>query len=526
MPSSADRPRLRNRTAVPWITPAMLLVVAFIVVPIVNLAARTITSESVIGVWRHPGVMDAIRFTLVETVLSTILTVALGLAPAWAFSRWQFRGRRFMLSTVTLPFVLPTVVVGASFLELLPTGSNRGLLAVLLAHVYFNLSVIIRTVGPIWATIDPMLTSAAHTLGASPTRSFLTVTIPLLRPGLMAATGIVGFMCATSYGIVRILGGDNTTIEVEIYRRAMSFGDLSGAATLALAQLLVVTGCLAAWRRRERAVTNELAHRGVPRRTPRLAPMVAAVSTTIIAIPLISLVISSVRNRGRWTLAGWRIITDRRSIPGLNIDLVPVIIRSMSYAIVATAIAIPVGVLATRLRASRSDHARSAERLLLLPLGASAVAVGLGIVVTYNDEFIDLRGTWFILPLVHAVVALPFVIRTIAAVQGAIPLHLRSAAMTLGAPPFRTWRTIEWPLLLPAVRTTAAMSMAISLGEFGATSLLTRRDTDTLPIAVDRLLGRSGDLARLAGLSTAVVLLALTATVFLTLGRSDHGVIR
>ncbi|MFZ9931561.1 MAG: ABC transporter permease, partial [Ilumatobacteraceae bacterium] len=168
----------------------------------------------------------------------------------------------------------------------------------------------------------------------------------------------------------------------------------------------------------------------------------------------------------------------------------------------------------------------SAERLLLLPLGASAVAVGLGIVVTYNDEFIDLRGTWFILPLVHAVVALPFVIRTIAAVQGAIPLHLRSAAMTLGAPPFRTWRTIEWPLLLPAVRTTAAMSMAISLGEFGATSLLTRRDTDTLPIAVDRLLGRSGDLARLAGLSTAVVLLALTATVFLTLGRSDHGVIR
>jgi thiamine transport system permease protein len=152
--------------------------------------------------------------------------------------------------------------------------------------------------------------------------------------------------------------------------------------------------------------------------------------------------------------------------------------------------------------------------------------MGLSIVVTYNDDFLDLRGSWFILPVVHAVVALPFVVRTVASVQSTIPTHLRSAAMTLGATPWRTWRTVEWPLLSPAIRTTAALSMAISLGEFGATSLLSRRDTDTLPIAVDRLLGRSGDLARLSGLATAVVLLTLTTVTFMALGRSDHGEIR
>jgi len=526
MPSSTNSRHLRDWFPIPWTAPAIVLVVAFVVVPLANLTTRTITAESVTGVWGRPGVIDAIRFTVLETVLSTVLTVALGLAPAWAFSRWQFRGRRFMLSTVTLPFVLPTVVVGASFLELLPAGSNRGLLAVLLAHVYFNLSVIIRTVGPVWATIDPMLIAASRTLGASPARSFFTVIVPMLRPGLVAASGIVGFMCATSYGVVRMLGGHNTTVEVEIYRRAMSFGDIPGAATLATAQLLVVATCLVAWRRRPRTTRNEIAQRTMQRRAPRLAPVVAMVTTSVIAIPLISLMISSVRNRGSWTLAGWRIITGRRSIPGLNIDLVSVILRSMLFALIATAIAVPVGVLATRWRTSNVSRSRTSERLLLLPLGTSAVAMGLSIVVTYNDDFLDLRGSWFILPVVHAVVALPFVVRTVASVQSTIPTHLRSAAMTLGATPWRTWRTVEWPLLSPAIRTTAALSMAISLGEFGATSLLSRRDTDTLPIAVDRLLGRSGDLARLSGLATAVVLLTLTTVTFMALGRSDHGEIR
>lgn len=526
MPSSTDRDRIHRRLTTPREWPAILLVLAIVVVPMVSLTTHTITGDSILGVWRRPGVMDSLRFTIVETVLSTILTVVLGLAPAWAFSQWHFVGRRFMLSTVTLPFVLPTVVVAAAILGLLPDGANRGPWVVVLAHVYFNLAVVIRTVGPMWSTIDPMLIAAARSLGASRRRAFLTVTLPLLRPSLWSATGIVAFMCASSYGIVRLLGGNNTTIEVEIYRRALSFGDVPGAATLAVAQFMVVAAALLIWTRRGNIVSQELSRRLTPRRTPWLAPVIAVITSVLIAVPMIALIVASVRNRGSWTMSGWRVVFGTRSVPGLNLAIEPIILRSLTFAILATLIAVPLGVLATRSNSSKSSYDTATSRLLLLPLGASAVAVGLGIVITYDRGLFDLRGSWFMLPVVHAVVALPFVVRTVQPVAQGIPRHLRAAAMTLGASPWRAWRTIEWPLLYPAIRTASALSMAISLGEFGATSLLTRHDTDTLPIAVDRLLSRSGDLARMSGHATAVVLLVATAGAFMALGGSRNEVVR
>ena len=122
-----------------------------------------------------------------------------------------------MIALITVPFMLPTVVVGAAFLAVLPDRWHNTAIAVLAAHVFFNIAVVVRIVGGMWATLPTDLTGAARTLGASQRQVFLTVVLPLLRPALFAASSVVFLFTFTSYGVVRILGGvRTTTIEVEV----------------------------------------------------------------------------------------------------------------------------------------------------------------------------------------------------------------------------------------------------------------------------------------------------------------------
>lgn len=519
MTSSADA-RSRRRS---WLlaAPGSVMVLALVIVPVIALAQRSLDSASLFGVWSRPGVGDAVLFTIVATVLSTAATVVIGLAPAWALSHHSMPGHRFALAVTTVPFMLPTVVVAAAFLGLLPGSFERGLAAVIVAHVYFNVAVVIRTVAPVWATIDPMLISAARSLGASRMRAFMSVTLPLLRSALTSAVTIVGFMCATSYGVVRMLGDGRGTLEVEVYRRAFLFGDLPGAATIALAQMAVAAVCLLLWTGKDRLVFTDIGHRS-RRRDRTAARVVAWFTVAVTALPLSALIVSSFRSRGHWSIAGWRLVTGGSTAPGLRLELLDVARRSVVFALIAAAIAVPIGV-ATSTAVSRASSRRSlVDRVLLLPLGASAVAVGLGIIVTYDSGPFDFRSSWWLTPVVHAVVALPFVIRVVQPVHVRIPTRLRSAAATLGASPLRVWATVDLPLVSGAVRTAVGLSLAVSLGEFGATSFLTRGDSETLPVAVDRLLARSGDLAHLAGHAVAVVLLMTTLLALALTTRPRH----
>ncbi len=109
-------------------------------------------------------------FTLWQAAVSTVLTIAAGLLPAYVMARYRFPGRRLLSGLLTAVFVLPTVVMGAAMLALLPAPIERGVWAILAAHVAFNLAVVVRTVGAVWEHLPGDLEAAAATLGASPWR--------------------------------------------------------------------------------------------------------------------------------------------------------------------------------------------------------------------------------------------------------------------------------------------------------------------------------------------------------------------
>lgn len=505
---SVQRTRARARFATRlWLLPALILVVATAVIPVVVLARATVTTSSIGTTLARPSVLDAIRFSAWQAMWSTALTMAIGSVLAWIIAQYEFRGRRFLRSLLTVPFVLPTVVVGSAFLALLPASIERSLGSILLAHVFFNVSVVIRLVSPQWSMLDARLLEAARSLGASAGRVVTRVVLSSAGSALRSAAALVFLMSFTSYGVVRILGGAGlNTVEVEIYRRAVLIGDVSGATVLAVIQTVAIVAVFAIATRRPSVASRRIDI--VRRRAPRWSVVTSVLAGILVLVPLVAMIVRSVNAGGRWTLAGWRNVIAPSGTLLLTTDLPAVVTRSLGFAVVAACIAVPVGIAAAVGLARQPNIA--ARTALVAPMATSAVVIGFGILVTYDSPPFDFRSAWWLIPCVHAVIAVPFVARSSLAVLESIPPGLRDAASVLGASPARRWWAIDARLMAPALASGLGLSTALSLGEFGATSFLTRRGTQTLPIVIDQLLGRAGDTAFTTAMAAATILLLLT----------------
>ncbi len=196
---------------------------------------------------------------------------------------------------------------------------------------------------------------------------------------------------------------------------------------------------------------------------------------------------------------------------------------SLRYAVIATLVSLIVGgAAAFALAGAHRRRQRSRwllDLLVMLPLGVSAVTVGFGFLVALDSPPLDLRTSPAIIPIAHALIAIPFVVRVMLPVLQAIDPRLREAAAMLGAAPRRVWLEIDLRMAARAALVAAGFAFAISLGEFGATLFIVRPDTTTLPVAIYRLLGRPGAANFDQAMAASVVLMLLTAASVLVIER-------
>jgi thiamine transport system permease protein len=533
-------PLIRRRTAVALLAAPTVFLAVFFVWPVANIIGEGLRAD---GRWDLSGVGEVLGdqglrqvawFTFWQAAASTALTLALALPAAHVLSRYEFRGRRLVQALVTVPFVLPTVVVGAAFLALLgPRGPlgvdlDGSVWAILLAHAFFNHAVVVRTVGGLWDGLDQRSEEAALVLGATRWQAIREVTLPALRPAIASAAVITFLFTFTSFGVVQILGGaGHATLEVEIYRQTADLLNLPVASVLALLQLAAVAALLATQdqlerRRTQVAVALAPPHRIRPRRAVERAWLAGnlMLMAVLLVTPLGVLVERSLRTGDGYGLRAWRSLADRSRTSGLFVPPLEAVANSLRFAVAATVIAVVLGGLAAgALAGSQGRWARGLGALLLLPLGTSAVTVGFGFLIAL-DRPVDLRASPWLVPLAQALVALPFVVRTMTPVLRSIDDRLRQAAATLGASPGRAWREVDLPLVRRAVLVASGFAFAISLGEFGATTVIARADTPTVPVAIDRLLGRPGALNVGQAFALSVILMVLTAAAVVAVDRS------
>lgn len=509
--------------------PAVALGV-FYVWPLVTLLVEAVTVEAVSDTLSRDRTWSIAWFTLWQAVASTALTIVIGLAPAWIVARYRFPGRRALSSLLTAVFVMPTVVMGAAFLALMPDSIDRTVWAVLAAHTVFNLAVVVRTVGTLWEHLPADMEHAAATLGASRFTVFREITLPLIRPAVTAAAAIVFLFTFTSFGVIRILGAPGTrTIEVEVWRRATQLGEIGDAAVLAVLQLIVLAA-IAVWSARaQRRHGRALGLRPLtpPRRARRgrerlLVGAVAGLTFAVAIVPFVALAVKSISTPEGWTFAAWTDLGSAEIRPGIGLGLDPLgsARTSIELAVWATLFAVVFGGVASLAIAASGRVGRALDAGLMLPLGTSAVTIGFGMLITFDVAPVDWRADWWLVPVGHALVAVPFVVRTTLGVLRSVDPELGAAASTLGASPVVAWREVLVPHLWRPLAVGGAFAAAISLGEFGATSFLSRSGNETLPIAIDRLLGRTGSLLQAKGYALALLLAVMTVVIVLVVDRS------
>jgi thiamine transport system permease protein len=498
----------------------------FFVYPLAAIVDRGLRGEgdAPLDVLADPDTWSVVWFTVWQALASTLLTVAIALPAAYVLGRYRFRGRGLVSALVVVPFVLPTVVVALAFLAILPDSLDRGWAPILIAHAFFNVAVVVRIVGTSWASLDPRMGEAAATLGASSIARLREITAPLLSPALASAAAIVFLFSFTSFGVVLILGGPQyATIEAEVYNQAVRLFDLRAAAVISLIQLACVAASVWVAMRLERRVA--LAAPGDERDTLRhptsaLDKVVVGGSLGLLAVflgvPILLLVEQSLALGDGYDLGAYRALA--RPTSALLVEPWEAIVNSILYAAAATAIAVLVGGLAAFAIADR--RSRALDSLVLLPLGASAVMLGLGFLIAFDAAPLAFRGEPWLVPVAQALVAIPFVVRIVAPALRSIDAHQREAAALLGASPSRVRREIDLPIVSRGLAVAAGFAFAISLGEFGATVFLARPDNPTLPVAIFRFLGRPGELNVAQAYALAVVLMAVTIVAVLVVDRA------
>lgn len=512
----------------------------FFVYPVATILLRGLAPSGVfelapmLEILGRPFVLQVAWFTLWQAVLSTVLTVLVALPGAYVFARFDFPGRRLLHAAALVPFVLPTVVVGAAFLALLGPRSPFGLRlehtiwAILIAHVFYNYAVVLRVVGGVWSQLDPRLEESARVLGATRWQAFRRVTLPLLRPAITSAASIVFLFTFTSFGVILVLGGPRVaTLEVEIYRQAAQLLDLRVAATLALLQMVFLAALLIVYARAQErgAVRTRAAATRIVRRRPRTTGertfVVAnlAVIAILLGLPLAVLVERSLSVAGGYGPDYYVALFDARG-GALFVPPFEAIRNSLVFGAIATAMSVSLGLLAAQVIAGgRGVLARAFDVLLTVPLGTSAVILGFGFLVALGSLPVDLRVSPLLIPIAHALVALPFVVRAVVPVMRSMDRRMHEAAAVLGASPARTWRRVDLPIIARAALIGAGFSFAVSLGEFGATLFIVRPDTPTMPIAIFRLLGQPGALAFGQAMAMATLLMAVTAAAIVAIDR-------
>ena len=272
-----------------WLAPLLFLLIFFFqpLAQIITLAFNT----SAFTTANFQLILSTLGFTFYQAILSTILTFVLGIPSAILFSRFNFRGKSLLRALTAVPFMLPTVVVASSFNALV---GNHGLFSffilhpspfilILSAHVFYNTTIVIRLVGNALSRLDPKLEAAARSLGADTFRVWKNITLPLLRPSLLAAALLVFMFDFTSFGVILLLGGSNfSTLEVEIYLRVLKLPNLPLAALLSIIQLIFTLIFSILYTRTINQVTTQTAPRFSTSRPPKTLQEKIFVTTFIL----------------------------------------------------------------------------------------------------------------------------------------------------------------------------------------------------------------------------------------------------
>lgn len=462
--------------------------------------------------WQDDYLRWRVVWSLAQAGITCVLAFALGLPLAWVLARFEFAGRRLVLRLLMLPFVVPTLVAALGVLALWgPHGVLSGWLGVnlqdtpwllLYGNLFFNLCLVVRAGVDALGQVNARQVAAARSLGATPWRAFWRIEWPAISPWLMSSLCLVFLYCFAGFGLALVLGGQRfATVEVEIYTLVAHELQLGQASVLALWTMLLTGAVALIYAMLEKRLAAPSRVEPVARHAPlgltQWLMLLAALGVlfVICALPILAIVWQAVA--ADWS--AWAAVLDG--------EVQAALWNTLRFSAMALVLATTLGVM----------HALAVQRSVLwraaafLPFVVSPVTVAFGLLLLYPSWTASLP----LLLAAYAVLAYPFVAKSLSAGLDSLPPHVLQAARTLGASPQRTFWRVTLPLLRPALRRGMAFATATALGEFAVTLFLSRPEWSTLTTLIYQRLGHPGASSLDEAFVLACVLMLLALLVFL-----------
>ncbi len=502
-----------------------------------------------INLFHQNQFVQALYFTFQQALITTFLALILGLPAGYFLARYEFPLKNAIQDLITIPFLLPSVVMllglvlafgPNGFVTLFsikifgrPLFSLYGTLSgIIIAHLIYNLSVVIRVTETGWRSISAEEEAVAKTLGASHYYYLYKITLPKIISYVKTAVLLVFIYCFNSFAIVLALGEVRyKTLEVLIYENARIRLRFHLAAALTVIQLILNIIIITIYLKQGKNISET---EGIPTKKSFFEEfskkdmkhkMVLLVWIFYMAfilflslIPIYAVIKTSFYSvyTNSFTFENYKLLFSQRYEPLLGTSLINVVRNSLIIAVSVTAITLVLSIPIARYLALEKNTTKhldmSAHKLveeflsliIILPMATSAVSLSLGVALAYKNTKLYNNYVGLLIIIAQTLVAFPFVYRIVFSRYEQLSIEQISVAKTLGGTFLYIFKKIELPHLLPAILTASIFSFAISLGEFGATYFLARTEWTTMSIAVYKLI-----ISRNPGLPSAMASLMI-----------------
>lgn len=477
-------------------------------------ADKAFSYEHFIRILSKVRVIQAIQFTFIQAILSTLVSIALGLPIAYILTKYEFFGKRFLEAFLLVPFVLPGVVVGFAFSILIGVEGifsnflnnllnlnwgikEWGFISIIFAHAFYNSPLIALMTAGLWKRLDPDIEHAAETLGSYGLKKFFKVVLPVIAPGLISSSILTFIFCFTSFEVILLLGGFRyRTIEVEIYSLYRTRLDFEGAAALSIIQILMITIFLflyfrslekyAEVRRIGATSTYPTIKLFREKKSLKMVLIIAYLFAYIlfIGLPIGMIIIYSFIDpvTDTITLDGYKGLFSTTRNPYLGAPPVVAPINTILFSIFTTIISLTLGLISAYSIKTRSTLSILTNIMIFVPLATSRITIGLGIILGFGSIGWLYQDTRPLILASHIIIAYPFVTR--AALNGLTRLDpdILHSSEIMGVYGIKRFLKIDLPIIAPSLTVGAALAFATSLGEFAATNILYRGNYPTLTV--------------------------------------------
>ncbi|MBV9563475.1 MAG: iron ABC transporter permease [Bradyrhizobium sp.] len=508
----------------------------FLLYPLLNVfgasfldrTGKVLTLANYVRILSSSFYLGSLGNSLILGILSTLLTIAIGVPLAFCLARLPIPGKSALLALASLPLVLPSFVAAYALVLLL---GRAGIVTRLLRDIGVPFSSIYGVTGmtivfamtlfpfavfptlAAFKAVDVSVEEAGQNLGASRWRTFRTVTLPIVMPAVLAGGLLVFIEVIESFGVPFVLAEDKPVLAVEAYK--LFVGETGNPASAGvLGVLLIVCTAIALLiqrhylgRRRFSTATRRPPPELVVK--PWLRRLACAYSWGVVLISLVPffaiIVISLMEFRGP-VMQSSPSLNNFRDLFGQSWrPLINTLSLSTAAAVTAAVIGVPIGFAITRFRSRVSDLL---DVLAMTPFAVAGTVLAIGLIISFNSGGLVLTGGWLILVLAWVVRKIPFNVRASAAILYQIDPSLEEASINLGVSPPMTFVRLTVPLMMGGVIGGMVLTWVTVASELSSTVVLYSGPWATMTVVMFQALEGTG-----AGIASAAATVLIVFTV-------------